>query len=904
MWVGLVPLDHATWALERIDVQSGNVTLLVGANPALEAALANAVPADVRVFATQLGIDAYIATGPNDLVGLVQSLKALPDNLLVFCELVKMNLWLAEILWIELLNEIWGPAMWPGDLGAAGGGPGPGWWAPGANTVRVFAGTKGDATPPERDLAHTGADCAKQTDADDSIWFPYKTAVEAFSDRAVKFQLMMCSGFPVEPPVWENGGPRAADAAPQPDLIPFICTKQMAGTHSLRVVIKGGITQADIAAAPYGAGAIAAVPVMAGRHAGSAAGAGPLIAGWPPVNPQALLNRGDFIVEMMNYVALTTSNVAWYEAKHFTLQMNFGVPAPLFGVGGYIKGRLDTVDDALEAQLRAQEADVVDWVNQYNATLAGGSPVMVPKPGGVLAAAAPKVVAALPFAKIAVPKPAAARGVPVAGALPPAFAPLVKPPPPKAMAAPPVGAAPVPTVVVPAKMPPPPRAGVPKSPPKAAHPYRTAMDVFRRGKAIPIGSRRQAGLVAAVTGVLDDVVKESAAHLEADLASEMQDSIRDVIKARCACWEAYPMCVASAIHAIGQTDAFIHPADSEANAGAGGAAGVVARALIPDAWPGPGQLLTLKERTSRRKWWVDRTPLIKNLDVCPGAMEIYRQCYMRAGIELGGSALVTIRGRANGASGFVVDASPHQFILRDDTALCGYNDSSCVCFYPDPNLGTYGTKAYRVDREAELMYGKATPSLVIYSQWHRDHSELPLRHQPSLINQGLEPPSVGVASQAAILGSTMYGLPSEPGPLRLVIARGPEDIGVPDKFIDISALYANCLLSNRIVPLLFRKWDVTNERPCYPYLHGVGAATYTALNTSKICGAYVESVEEAQSARQRPEKAGAVTSVKVVKSDFRVTGKRKRFATADTTTGMDFDDMASVSSRSRISAQR
>lgn len=119
-----------------------------GYDPVLYAALNRAIPADLRAFAATIGLESFLATSPNDIVGVLRSMKSMPGTGNSFPIQVIMWLRLCERLVVDHFTKVWGNARWHV-------APPAGWFVPGAGTVRLFGGAKGSA-PYNRDLADAG----------------------------------------------------------------------------------------------------------------------------------------------------------------------------------------------------------------------------------------------------------------------------------------------------------------------------------------------------------------------------------------------------------------------------------------------------------------------------------------------------------------------------------------------------------------------------------------------------------------------------------------------------------------------------------------------------------------------------------------------------------------------------
>lgn len=143
----------------------------------------------------------------------------------------------------------------------------------------------------------------------------------AFSTEAIRWQLELAAGWPANRTVY------AGVAANSPTLIAWPETYQSAGYAGLVVFIRKGLTQEQIDAAPYGAGAVA--NVTAGGPGGN------LPAGLPHQTP---LDRADMATcrsQLINYVSLLGVEKQLLVAEIFCDSMFAGKPALPFGTGGY-----------------------------------------------------------------------------------------------------------------------------------------------------------------------------------------------------------------------------------------------------------------------------------------------------------------------------------------------------------------------------------------------------------------------------------------------------------------------------------------------------------------------------------------------------------------------------------------
>ena len=108
----------------------------------------------------------------------------------------------------------------------------------------------------------------------------YESADEAFSFRSMRVALTTASGFGRESACWEQ-----AAGEPSPNLKSHLSGMNIIeGWAGITYYLKSGLTAANIAGAPFGAGAIAQVGGGA-APGGSPAGAGGLIPQWPPPTP-------------------------------------------------------------------------------------------------------------------------------------------------------------------------------------------------------------------------------------------------------------------------------------------------------------------------------------------------------------------------------------------------------------------------------------------------------------------------------------------------------------------------------------------------------------------------------------------------------------------------------------------
>lgn len=123
--------------------------------------------------------------------------------------------------------------------------------------------------------------------------FCYETSELAFSDEAVRFQLMIASGFPLMS-LQFRAGPGASW------LRTFNSLHQCEPFAGIAVFVRKGVTLAQMSMAPYGPGSIVTGPL-----GGLAPPAHALIANWPPTNMTHMLSRQPLTQQMQQQVAQT-----------------------------------------------------------------------------------------------------------------------------------------------------------------------------------------------------------------------------------------------------------------------------------------------------------------------------------------------------------------------------------------------------------------------------------------------------------------------------------------------------------------------------------------------------------------------------------------------------------------------
>ena len=327
VWILFVPAGTPQWVLARQEVEKSGVTLLTGLDPVLEAALSGAIPADLRSFAASLGLRSYLLTSPNEVVSALQNEVALPKAVYVLPQVILLYLWIVELTVIEHFGRAWGPAQWTGGAEPPAGS----FFVPGPGTIRVFGGSQGNSVP-GRDLAQAGTAWAKTVEANNHLGLIFETADEALSFKSVRCALLHASGIGGACAEWTGAGGIGQ------------LKTHMAGTNAMApyagitYYLRTGVKAGNIAGAPFGAGAIAAVGPAGAPVAPAIAKA--LVPGWPPATPQELPSRLDLINYTINYVAMLGATATQVEAEQFAISRAFGVPGAVFGAGGYAKARL------------------------------------------------------------------------------------------------------------------------------------------------------------------------------------------------------------------------------------------------------------------------------------------------------------------------------------------------------------------------------------------------------------------------------------------------------------------------------------------------------------------------------------------------------------------------------------
>ena len=228
---------------------------------------------------------------------------------------------------IEHFGRAWGPAQWTGGAEPPAGS----FFVPGPGTIRVFGGSQGNSVP-GRDLAQAGTAWAKTVEANNHLGLIFETADEALSFKSVRCALLHASGIGGACAEWTGAGGIG-------QLKTHVAgTNAMAPYAGITYYLRTGVNAGNIAGAPFGAGAIAAVGPAGAPVA--PAGAGALVPGWPPATPQELPSRLDLINYTINYVAMLGATATQVEAEQFAISRAFGGPGAVFGAGGYAKARL------------------------------------------------------------------------------------------------------------------------------------------------------------------------------------------------------------------------------------------------------------------------------------------------------------------------------------------------------------------------------------------------------------------------------------------------------------------------------------------------------------------------------------------------------------------------------------
>ena len=867
-WVYGLMIDTAQgrWNIER-DRASGHETEIIGGiDAAFQAALDGGLTSELRLFATLLGLNSFLLTAPNEVVSALTHLRKVPEHINMSAQIFTHMSWLVQATVSELVTQLWGPGAFGGAnpvVGCAAFGALP------AGSVRIYGGSKG-YTVEGCELGEAGEPYASGINALNAVHFVYKTAVEAFAPEEVRVQLCLYHGFPVREIHWPtNGGGR--------NVYPFISSHRTANYNGIAIWLKEPVTRATLMAAPYGAGAVLQlVPPPAPKGKAAAPIGAAIIPHWPPAGPNDLPTRKQFAMSLMRQVGYVgVSQTLLSQMAHVSTR-TCGKPAAVFGAAGMTVTRVDQdIDDQIQACV-STTAEINDYVNHYNQTMAGPKakgpfiPAPVPKPKGMpaglvangimLANNAAKVPGMIAVAPL--PKLAALPAVKAPGAAPAkAAAPVVVPSAPK-FAMPPVaaiapGGVPALPIAPPAARAPPAKAAtIPNIPGQANDATgRAYLDLLDRSQIIHIPAPLVGGIPKVTAAKEDENVRQHSIIAQFALDHFMSEDIQDLVKKLLIMTDPYPYCSATALRAYGFTSQWFCPEDNQdynALAGPPAWAAHIAQNRPP---------LTALELERRREYFSEIIPGMDGAAVTAQGLEVARQLEMRAGVIPPISLVETMLWRGDGRSGWPAGSSPFCPTGLADIAIAGTNFSTCAIQLPSVAMGSWGVNAASLtaDLVAAAREGERVVSVMDYLPWHRLNGELPVQAVRRTDSDGMREPIIGQLAAAALLNAPSHG-DTEEASLFTIVEAERNTLGYPgaNTPVALDLLNANAVLCHRVLPIQIPVMSHELRKPLTSYLKKVPTEVFRELNdTQRVLGVYVESIEAAPMTQVRPERTAA-----------------------------------------------
>ena len=849
----LVTEDQPAWLINCNRVHAGDVTIADGLDAVLQSAASLVLPTDIRGLALATGLSSALYSAPNDSAAALTALAGAAITIEVTSIIVQMITLLRSAVlrkFIQIRNPglvlEWATPPVP---------PATALPVPGANSVHIYGGEQ--STMGTSSL-RSGIRFCSGADAANCLMLAYETPEDAFSAEAIQWQLEVMGGSPGNGTIVHDvpvGSPRLSLWNEKYTFSAFT---------GLVILVRRGLTQAQIDAAQYGIG------VVATRSAAAPGAALP--PGVPAALPQLRTDETVARSQLINYCAILGVEKQLVAAEVQTDSMTCGKPTMPHGTSGMNIGLVTRDHDWARNTHREERVLAQHQVDAVNAVRLGKAPPPPPpiQPGvrGMRYDPPPMLLGPLPLKAVGAPPQPPAVVAAKAGTLAP-LATRASPPPAKGVWAPnppPVkgGGGTIVTPVPPTDFPKfkAPSVGA-KPPPIPAGQLlgRLGADVLQRTTPIGLGMVQQAGVAATVASRTIEAITTSRQIVDSQLARYRDRPVDELLKDMIAASAILSGSMLAAERATGLSAAFIAPTDRMGVRGLGLPYTSELGDTVIDR--------STAELRYRREICVDRSNTDGTETLTPLGVEFLRQTALRYGVRVPLSLAGTVRYRADGASGFTLPNTPYAFVGRHDVLLPGFNVANPTASIPNAAFGTFGIDSYQLGRVEKVIDGdadsKVPQTAICYSRQHEEGSILPLQTRPLVDAYGLLEPIVGVADSAAIMQAMAIGGNQQAYPA-YTAAQDPARAGLPVRVRFTEVLNSNAVVSHIQVPAQIPWFDIEERAPVTGVLVGVPATVLNFLSrAAQVSGGIYESPVSRPASVLVPDRASLRPGSRIVK---------------------------------------